>query len=505
LIGAVAAAATLIPVSWLEAQSRKAYGLLAPVNSSYQELAPVISESGATLFFCRQGDPLNTGYQHRKHDQDIWLSRRGSDGKYQKPEHLVAPFNTLGYDYPVAYFEQNNLLYLGNAYNADGSSYPGISRSIWKDGKFSVPENLKIDDFYNEIGLANYAVAPDQSAIILSLQRKDTIGKSDLYVSLAKADGTWGAPRNLGPDVNSSTFEITPFLAHDMHTLYFSSNRAGGAGSFDIYMSRRLAADFSRWSKPRRLGPEINTPRSDIGLVVRADGKSGIYSMESAPGNKDLAEINLPPQFRPLQMLQASGRVVDIDGKPVAARVVFERQSTPASHAETTSSLPDGAFSQNLLSGYRYEIRAERENYAPGIVQINLENSEKPLRNLRLALIPLQTGQKVRLNNVFFASNSAELTSASYAELDRLVLLMRANPTMKIEIGGHTDNIGSSGANLRLSGRRARAVMKYLVSRKIAANRVAARGYGATKPVTANSTEKGRRLNRRVEFSILGL
>lgn len=474
------------------------------INSPFQELSPVISTDGNLLFFCREGSAQNVGFKQRKYDQDIWLSRRQADGSFGSPEHLDAPFNTAGYDFPVAFFSENQTLYLGNTYAPDGKSTPGISKSRLVDGKFSFPQALIIEDFYNEVNLVAYSMGPDQKTLIMSLKRRDTRGKSDLYVSFLRENGRWAKPLNLGDDINSSASELTPYLASDLRTLYFASDRTGGAGKFDIYMARREDDSFTKWSPPKNLGKSFNSPGSDISISLTPDGTQAIYVSDAVSGSKDLRIQSVPEKFRPIQFPTLRGTVTDIDGKPLEAEVFVERLGGEKTIAQTKSNLPVGKFSVTVPPGVRYGLHAKKENYAPVSVSVDLtKNSGAATREIKLTLVPLQAGNKIRLNNVFFASNSAQLNKISHSELNRLVLLLKANRSLKIEIAGHTDNVGSADSNRKLSARRAAAVRQYLLSQGIEKSRISARGYGETKPVADNGNEAGRRLNRRVEFSIL--
>lgn len=476
------------------------------INSPFQELSPVISSDGNLLFFCREGSPQNAGYKQRKHDQDIWLSRKQADGSFGSPEHLDAPFNTAGYDFPVAFFSENQTLYLGNTYMPDGKSAPGISKSQLVDGKFIFPEALIIEDFYNDVNLVAYSMGADQKTLIMSLKRRDTRGKSDLYVSFLRENGKWTKPLNLGSDINSSAAELTPYLASDLRTVYFASDRTGGFGKFDLYMARREDDSFKKWSAPKNLGKNFNTAGSENSFALTPDGTEAIYASDTDAGSKDLRVQSVPEKFQPLRFPTLRGTVTDIDQKPLEAEVFVEKLGGEKTIAQTKSNLPDGKFSVTVPPGMRYGLHARKENYAPVSVSVDLtKNSGARTPEIRLTLVPLQAGNKIRLNNVFFATNSAQLDKSSHSELNRLVLLLKANASLKIEIGGHTDNVGSAAANMKLSARRAAAVRQYLLSQGVEKKRISARGYGETKPIGDNRNEAGRRLNRRVEFGILDL
>ena len=255
------------------------------VNSRYDELAPVLSPDGKTIFFCREGHPDNVGVRTivdgasaLRDDQDIWVSRKKADGTWSEAEHIAAPFNSRTYDFPVGTSADGNTLYIGNVYSKDGKVSPGVSKTRFSKGKWSFPEPLRIQNFYNEANLVNYSLSADERTLILNLQRKDTVGKMDLYVSFLQPDDTWSEPMNLGNEINSAFMEVTPFLASDNKTLYFASNRPGGVGQFDMYMSRRQDNTWTHWTNPINLGPKINTTGNDINYVIATTGDYAIFA-----------------------------------------------------------------------------------------------------------------------------------------------------------------------------------------------------------------------------------
>jgi len=481
-----------------------AFSLGPAINSTYSELSPVLSDDGKLLFFCREGDPKNRGYLQRKHDQDIWIARRMPTGTFSEPEHIDAAFNSRGFDFPVAFFSATQTLYVGNTYTPDGKSAPGISKSKLENGKFTFPEALAIEDFYNDVNLASYSVGSDEKTLLLSLKRKDSKGKSDLYVSFLKDDGKWSKPLNLGDDINTTDAELSPYLADDMRTIYFASNREGGLGKFDLYMARREDDSYLKWTKPVNLGKTINSSGSDISIAFSATGDQAILSSDKKSSNKNLRIVSVPEKFRPLKPIIVSGIVSDIDGEELEADVLVEILGTGKTIARTKSNDTDGKFTLKLERGKRYGLHAEKDKYAP--VSATLDLSKKnlaPQGEIHLSLVPLAAGNKIQLNNVFFAPDSAELRKQSHSELNRLVLLMKANASLRIEIGGHTDSVGSNEVNKRLSAERAEAVRNYLIAHGVDKNHIMARGYAATRPVATPENKKDRKLNRRVEFHIL--
>lgn len=479
------------------------------VNSRYDELAPVLSPDGKTIYFCREGHPDNVGVRTivdgasaLRDDQDIWVSRKKADGTWSEAEHIAAPFNSRTYDFPVGTSADGNTLYIGNVYSKDGKVSPGVSKTRYSRGKWSFPEPLRIQNFYNEANLVNYSLSADERTLILNLQRKDTVGKMDLYVSFLQPDDTWSEPMNLGNEINSAFMEVTPFLASDNKTLYFASNRPGGVGQFDMYMSRRQDNTWTHWTNPINLGPKINTTGNDINYVIATTGDYAIFASDTPGRGKDLYRISLPEEVRPEKSAVVFGRVRNADGEPIQSRVVFERLSDGAMLARTETT-EDGEFKINLPIGEEYGIHAESGGYLPQSTTIDLKEGPTQEKPVDLTLLQLKAGAKMPINNLFFKKGSYTLSRESNAELNRLTKLLKNYPGLKIEIGGHTDNTGSEKANMDLSKNRARAVMDYLIEKGMPRQSIKAVGYGQSKPIASNNTAEGKKKNRRVELTIV--
>jgi len=481
------------------------------VNSRYDELAPVLAPDGNTLFFCREGHPDNVGVRTivdgasaLRDDQDIWMSRKNTDGTWGRALHIDAPFNSRTYDFPVGTSADGKTLYIGNIYEKNGSVSPGVSKTRFKNGKWSFPEPLRIVNFYNEASLVNYSLSSDERTLILNVQRKDTVGKMDLYVSFLQPDDSWSEPKNLGNEINSAFMEVTPFLAADNKTMYFASNRPGGLGQFDMYMSRRLDNTWTHWTEPVNLGPQINTTGNDINYVIAPTGDYAIFATDTPGKGKDLFRISLPEELRPEKSAIVYGKVLNKDGEPVQSRVVFERLSDGALLARTETN-EEGEFKMHLPLGEEYGIHAESGGYLPQSTTINLKEGLTKDAPVALTMTQMKKGAKMPINNLFFKKGSYHLSKASYAELNRLTKILKNNPGLKIEIGGHTDNTGDARRNMELSKNRARAVMDYLIDQGLPRTNIKAVGYGESRPVAANNSAAGKKKNRRVELTILSV
>lgn len=470
------------------------------INSSFPEVKPIISSDGKTLYFCRQNHPLNV--KGEKDDQDIYYSKFIGN-KWTTASNIGAPLNdkyanginsVSGDDHTVLIFNGNT----------SGDDIPGaeISRKT-KDG-WSVPIKLEIKDFHNYSEFEDYQLTSDNKFLIMAVERDDSMGDQDLYVSFHQSDDSWGIPINLGDQINTEMAEFSPYLASDGKTLYFSSEGHDGLGSSDIYYSKRLDDSWRNWSTPKNLGPSINTPELDAYFTIDAAGDYAYFvSMED--GQRDIFKIKLHHDFKPDPVLMVFGFVVDANSKkPIECEVRFEDLETGNELGIAHSNPETGKYNIILQAGKKYGFRAASPNHMAIEENIDLSSIHEYKEIERdLFLAPIEIGQVVKLNNVFFERSKFNLLPTSYPTLDRLVDMLKKNPSMEIELGGHTDNSGSSSLNLQLSLNRVESVKQYIVDRGVSPSRLTTKGYGSAKPVASNQSEETRKLNRRVEFTIL--
>ncbi len=482
------------------------------INSIYDEVLPVISPDGKTLYVDRKNHPQNyrlPGAPANAHNNDnIWYSTQDTNGAWQ-PLKNIGPMLNNGYgSFVASVTPDGNTLLLGGTYKPASAApaHFGLWLTHRIAGGWSVPDEVRMKDYYTHALFVEFCLSNDGRTIILSLDRSDSYGGKDLYVSFLQPDGTWSAPKNLGPDVNSAADEATPFLAADGKTLYFASDGFSGYGSMDMFITRRLDSTWQRWSAPENLGPQLNTDAWDAYYTVPASGEYAYFvSTENSIGMGDIFRVKLPEALRPRPVLLVSGRVVDAKtGKPVTALIKYDNLETGKDIGTARTSPGTGAYKITLPSGEIYGYRAEAPGYIPISENLDLTKITQYQEIKRdLTLVPIEKGAIVRLNNIFFETAKADLRPESFAELNRVVTLLEDHASMEILIGGHTDNVGSASFNNQLSQARAQAVETYLVSKGISPKRLRVKGYGDTKPVASNDTDAGRQLNRRVEFTIL--
>jgi outer membrane protein OmpA-like peptidoglycan-associated protein len=476
------------------------------INSSFDELMPLISPDGKTLFFCREGDTSNLGYKKWKDDQDIWFSMLQDDGTWSKAENIGLPLNN---EYPNAVLsvtpDGNTLLLLG-AYDETGKVSPGVSMTHRTTFGWAFPKKLNIKNLKQNSNYASYFLSNDSKTLLLSIENQDSYGDRDLYVSFRQPDDSWSEPMNMGADINSDKKDASPFLAADGKTLYFASLGHGGYGGEDLFVCTRLDDSWKNWTKPMNLGPEINTSGKDYYYIIPAKADySYLVSSENSMGLRDIFRLKIETKIKPKPVVLVYGKVRNAKTKePIDARVLYELLPEGKESGMANSNPQSGDYKITLQSGFKFGFRAE----AKGFISVNdfldlTEITEYTEIERNLDLVPIETGEIVRLNNIFFDYDKSTLKEESYPELNRVVTFLADNPTVEIEISGHTDARGSEEYNLKLSHDRSRSVVEYLISQGITTNRLTYRGYGESVPLATNDTEEGMEMNRRVEFKIL--
>jgi len=478
------------------------------INTDVTEIAPIISPDGQTLYFARGYDRSNAGGYYD--EADIWYSKKQPDGSWGRARNIGYPLNNDGINVVVNATPDGNTLFLEGLYNSDGSfkSDAGISVTHKTSDGWSVPEKVRITNFYNDNQYETYFFTTDQKVLILAVERDDTYGDLDLYVSFRRSNGSYTEPKNMGAKLNTFGDEGTPFMSPDGVTLYFSTSGLRGYGSNDIYMTTRLDDTWLNWSTPKNLGQTINTNDWDTYLSLSARGDTAfLVSTSNSYGWEDIFTIELSPQMQPDPVVLISGKVLDNTTKrPIGATITYIDINSGQEVGIAQSNPTTGEYKIILPYGKFYSFRANASNYIAQSENIDLRNVsdyQEITRNLYLSRF--QVGEVIVLNNVFFEQGESDLQTASHDELNRIVKIMQDNPTMKIELRGHTDNRGNAQLLMQLSQDRVNAVKDYLVSKGIAENRIVAKAFGGTQPINLNDTENEHAKNRRVEFKILSM
>jgi OOP family OmpA-OmpF porin len=497
------------------------------LNSPADEQIPVLSANGKTIFFTRGHHPDNTGGKADK--GDVWVSHFSDSAGWSAPAKLPAPINNQFYNGVFDF--SDNKLFLYSIYRNGQSPLPGISvsNSISWPMKWRLPQSSGIKYFQNKSANNGNSYSRDGSILILSLETFKTLGAEDLYVCFRNSiDTEWTEPKNLGPNINTKLQELTPFLAPDNKTLFFSTNGRGGIGSRDVFVSQRLDDSWTNWTEPRNLGETVNTEGAEMGYRYYPELELAVYtSTKDSDGYGDIhkipvtaedinqlineeifvpmviAEIEHEPNNLPATAVENTvvikGKITDL----TTIKAVFSRVKVLGEEGFEQEHFNDTTFSFTLLSKQNYVLQIEAEGYFSKQIEllIKTDNANEFVRNVEMERII--TGARIELKNVFFIRGAAEFLESSYAELDLVTEMMFNNPTLIIELAGHTDGIGNSNLNMRLSQERVDAVINYLVEKGVDSGRLSGKGYGGTMPIASNAGESTRKLNRRVEFIVV--
>ncbi|MBN2669496.1 MAG: OmpA family protein [Bacteroidales bacterium] len=475
------------------------------INSVYDEVAPMISPDGKRVYFDRKFHPDNVGTH--KDEDDIWYSDLSKDKVWQKAVNIGQPLNNQYNNFVQSITPDGNALLLGNIYKESGDMYPGVSLTYRTRTGWAFPEKQNIADFYNNSPYASYFLSNDGRFLLMSIERKDGKGELDLYVSFRKDDNQWEAPINLGSVVNTIANDYSPFLAADGVTLYFSSEGHPGYGKADIFMTTRLDDTWQNWTEPQNLGNVVNSSETDSKYNIPASGNYAYFSStNNSKGKNDIFKIELPKIAQPKPVVLISGVVRNNKtNEPIDARIIVEELPDGKEVAIARTDPKTGEFKIILPAGKKYGFRAIGLGFFEINKNIDLTNIDEytEIEDELMTLSPIEVGQVVRLNNIFFETGKATLKKESFLELDRTISFLNNNPDLVIEISGHTDDVGSESFNQKLSQARAQSVADYLIQHGIASSRLKVVGYGELQPISFNNDEEGRKNNRRVEFKVL--
>lgn len=350
-------------------------------------------------------------------------------------------------------------------------------------------------------------ISADGKTLFFISNRKGGIGGYDIYTSTRDESGAWSTPVNMGKKINSKGNEKSPFIHSDSQTLYFSSSGRPGMGGYDIFYAKMN--DNGSWQDPKNIGYPINTVYDDLGFIVSTDGKYGYFSsnnLEKGIGGWDFYSFDLYEEARPEKVLFIKGTVKnDVDHEPVHATVEMKNIATKEV-TEIPVDFETGEYVAVMRFESDYVMTVKKPNHVYESEYFSMEDStlDEPT-TVEVDIKPVEIGKSYKMNDIYYESNSADLTASSKKVLDEFIEFLVENPNIKVDIEGYTDNVGPDYANLVLSQGRAKSVYEYLVSNGVSATRLGWKGYGESKPVATNDTEQGRAMNRRTEFLITGM
>ncbi len=479
-----------------------------PINNSAGQLNPTVSPDGSELYYVSGGGAV------------LWRARLDS-GKASQPQPIQGLLNNIytNKQFAMAHFHDSiwNLVYREMLPDSDLKlRAPDAWDLHFREHLVRHLQTQMAADFFTQMIRCESTITPDGKDAIIS----ENFGKEgsygfagkggeDLWIVTIGKDGSWDTVKYFNGKINSEYDETYPFLAADGATLYFTSNRPcptctpGTSGAQDIY---RTQFNGVHWTDPVPLGPPFNSTSDDYGFSIGPDGKTA-YFVSNRDGKSRLYQVNLRPQdtaIAPKPVVELQGTVTDATThKPLAAEIFVDDLSAKEADFSVYTDSISGNYVLAAQRGHRFGIQAIAAGHLPRSERFTVPANEPFDRTqLDLALEPVALGATMEFKNVYFDFGKADLLPESKLELDRVVLFLQKSANIFLEVGGHTDDVGSSAANQKLSEERASAVRDYLVSRGIAATRLNAVGYGKSKPLVKGNSEEARAKNRRVEMTI---
>jgi outer membrane protein OmpA-like peptidoglycan-associated protein/tetratricopeptide (TPR) repeat protein len=501
------------------------------VNSEFDDYSPVLSPDGSIIYFTSRrplGRNPRTDRNDHKYFENIFMTRKVGD-QWSTAEPIVGKINSRTHEATAGILPDGQTLYV---YRGDKGG--DLFESTFEKGRWGKPQKLPRALRSRGTQETSIVFTSDGNRVYFVSDRPGGFGGKDIWTAGRNERGRWSEPVNLGSTVNTEYDEESLYLAPDDATLYFSSQGHNSMGGFDVF---RTVFRNGRWTRPENLGYPVNSPADDLFFVMGSDEKTAWFSTMRVDnyGGSDIYQITFlgpekplilplandliaaavrPPRINMMEsemeiitvpMTFLRGRILDDKtNEPVSAVIELYDNETEALLAEFNSVAETGEYVISLPGGKNYAIAVQAEDYLFHSENINISESDvnrEIINDIRLKRV--EVGQSIVLRNIFFDTGAAELRPESYAELGILYKLMVDNPSLKIEISGHTDNVGSAGLNQRLSERRARAVVDFLIERGIDRERLTFKGYGFDRPIASNETAEGRQMNRRTEFEII--
>ncbi len=488
---------------------RNAYPLhevyLDQLNSLYSEYLPSLTGDGNTIVFTRRIHGNN---------EELFISTKTDSGEWSAPQ-TIPLLNSPFLEGAPAISPDGKTLVFASCDRKNSLGGCDLYFSHWENNRWSVPQNMGYP-----INTPGYESQPcfanNGRTLFFTSNRVGGLGGLDIWYSVRKSDGSWAAPLNAGNNVNTAGNEDCPHVHPNGRYLFFSSNGYLGMGAKDLFVSERN--NIGEWMPPKNLGYPINSRGDENSLVVFPDGKHAIMASDKrhlgTAGRKAQAEKNLDLiQFQLPSWLQFSPSTwVDIfvfdetNLAPLKAKVeIFDLSNRQRYYSGWTDS--HGKIFISLPADANYAIEIVKKNYVLSTAHFRTTGQHSPRSPLYLkkALRPLhfKESQPEILQNLFFESGSSAIRPESYFELDELISYLKEHEHLKIQIIGHTDNVGAPNENLILSVQRASAVVNYLIQGGIPPSRLQYDGRGETQPIAPNDTEAGRAMNRRTEFILI--
>lgn len=467
------------------------------INSKDQEYSPAFAIDEKTIYITKRMGNLSDN----RPNEDLYFAEL-NDESWDKVKDIGPPINTIENEGAFSISSDGNYIFFTSCSRNGGKGQCDIWLTSKKNNRWDEPKNLQspINTKYWE---SQPSISSDGRMLYFSSDRPGGYGGTDIWVSEFSNSG-WSAPKNLGPTVNTSKDEQFPFIHSDNRTLYFSSNGHPGLGKSDLYLTRKDVK--LNWEIPINMGFPINSRGQDWNLVVARDGKTAYFSSNQLKGfgGLDIYTFQLPEKLQAEKVSYLRGYVRDaITKQPLSANV----ELSPINGEPTTLTYAKpgtGMFLVPLKINMKYALTIDKDGYLFYTEFYNMPaiQRDQPIE-LFIDLEKIELGNSVVLKNIFFDTDKSDIKDESKQELEKLINFLSENNSIRIEISGHTDNVGDSKHNMVLSENRAKSVCDFLTNNGIEKSRLTYKGFGDTQPIKQNNTDENRAKNRRTEFKII--
>ncbi|GAB3539137.1 hypothetical protein GCM10027443_35370 [Pontibacter brevis] len=502
-------------VTWAQSQVKTAefamQAIQQPIKFDPVEMPGNLNRFGLQYFPYTTADQRYFIYTARAssrpdHDENIFISER-VDREWQDPVPISNAINSHANEGAATISGDGKSLVFTSCNRPDSQGDCDLYISFRTGEEWSKPRNMG-KTVNSRAWDSQPSLSADGRTLYFSSTRSGGVGKEDIWVSHLNEDGSWQQPVNLGPTVNSTGRDMAPSIHTSGSTLYFVSDGHLGMGGLDIFKTTR--EKNKKWSEPQNLGYPLNTHADEGSLFITPDNAVGYYSRQvntdAGAASIQLYRFDVPAAWRSREnSTYAQGRVFDkTTKKPLSAQVQLYDVENDSLVQQVSSDRVNGEYTVVLTEGKQYALYVSAPDYLMSSLSFDY-TSPKSLSPVALDvyLEPIKAGAAVVLNNLFFDTGKYNLERKSKTELNRLIRFLRQNEKVKMEIAGHTDDVGSDRDNQVLSEKRAKAVVDYLSSNGISKDRLRYKGYGETKPVQPNTSEENRQLNRRIEMRVL--
>lgn len=487
------------------------------ISTQHDEYLAALSPDGEEFYFTRRQpyeNPNDPFFESGEEREFFSISRKKSNRQFEQGTPLPYPFNqstnegsptiNLSNDYLI--FSRMNIVQGAPTYRNYDLYY-----SEWIDGEWTEAKSLGSNINCSDSWESQPSLSSDGKLLFFASDRSGGYGASDIWYAIRQPDGSWGKAQNIGPKINTEGNERSPFLHTDSKTLYFASSGHDGIGGLDIFYAK--VNEKNEWDTPVNIGYPINSEHDEVDFFVSLDGKTGYFSSNKIGksgervNNSDwnVYQFDLYEEARPQNMIIIKGEV-QVEDHDFSGTIVEIRDT--ASQVIATTSV-------NEYSG-KYAIATELKEEQPTELIINVKkeghafdtkliSTDKIIDNVVTSdakVEKVEVGKTYDLHDIYFGTNLYSLTSNSKQIINLFVEFLNENPSIKVEIQGHTDNIGNDQANQLLSERRAKSVYDYILSKGIDSERIRYKGYGEDLPIATNDTPEGRAKNRRTIFLI---